>query len=1142
MSFAKSAAKAVLPIEAQKAISRRLRARRRTPKAREAAWTIADRPDWLLPAAASARPQDRDAADRQEGAGGIALWFDVASAAHPALDDPALVRPLRLHARDDARVASDFAAAHPDVVLEVVVEHARAAAEAGARWAILVDLDDPLVQLFARACQEVGLTRIHLPPRRLSLSGPWDDEGAAGAHGRPSPHAVRAARFSDHALVWLRSHRDGFRAAGLPEAALHPIAPPDLPAPTAVRAIGGPARILVRLERPTLWLGNGAKAHLRALVDAVAGIALATGVEVDLVLPASLRRGLRLTDYERLRAEPAVRMMRPPHPADDGAHRLDGVDLLVTDASGLAARAARRGIPSVDAAAGLAHHLAEGSPAAFARDVGHVAMAGLDGGRGGPALEIPTGGGTLIAALDRIGADPARRADVQTGLFAGRTWAHAKIVSTLDDERLRGTHRFVPALLGVRALTRVDRATPAAEMADADVFLAWGLRDTAEKRHLRRACAAMRARPLLLEDGFVRSVGIGLQGSPTCSVVMDDRTLFYDATRPSRLETMLQGDAAFDADALARAERAMALIVRTKVSKYNFAPDVTAPRPAPPRKTVLVVDQRAGDVSIEMGLASQASFDAMMDAALSVSDDHDVVVKTHPDATIGGRESAIGAARLRAAAKRPHVRIVTDSTNPYSLIDVADKVFVVTSGMGFEALMAGREVWCFGMPFYAGWGLTRDRVVLPRRSRRRTLPEVFHAFYIALSRYVDPTTGEACELEDLVHAMVATRPWSLDAAAGPASDDAPRRAAAPAPVPAPAPPLPTGAPPARALRDFDVLLAVGFSRRKQGFYRRIFPDHDLRFLPFLADIRQVMAALEPSPRLAILQWGLAPVPGLARAAHRRGVPVVQVEDGFLRHVESGALRQAVGDGWIPPYSVCLDRRGLYYDARNPSDLEALLATHDFAADPDLMARAARGRAAIVRHGLSKYNFATPPRPEPFGPKAAPRVLVIGQVEDDASIHFGAPGATNNDLVRLARRENPDAQVIYKVHPDVMAGLRPALSDPAEVAGICDLHAAPLAARDAFDGVDRVYVTTSLMGFEALMRDVAVTVAGRPFYAGWGLTDDRAPIPRRDRRLTIDQLFAAAYLLYSSYVDPRDGSPLSLERVIERIRAERDAAP
>ena len=55
-----------------------------------------------------------------------------------------------------------------------------------------------------------------------------------------------------------------------------------------------------------------------------------------------------------------------------------------------------------------------------------------------------------------------------------------------------------------------------------------------------------------------------------------------------------------------------------------------------------------------------------------------------------------------------------------------------------------------------------------------------------------------------------------------------------------------------------------------------------------------------------------------------------------------------------------------------------------------------------------------------------RILVPGQVEDDASIRLGTRDiCTNLALLRSTREQNPDAIVIYKPHPDVEAGCGPA---------------------------------------------------------------------------------------------------------------------
>jgi capsular polysaccharide export protein len=73
-------------------------------------------------------------------------------------------------------------------------------------------------------------------------------------------------------------------------------------------------------------------------------------------------------------------------------------------------------------------------------------------------------------------------------------------------------------------------------------------------------------------------------------------------------------------------------------------------------------------------------------------------------------------------------------------------VYVGTSQAGLEALIQGIPVTCFGLPFYAGWGLTDDRLAIPRRQARPTLEQLVAAAYIRYCRYVDPLTDQRCDV------------------------------------------------------------------------------------------------------------------------------------------------------------------------------------------------------------------------------------------------------------------------------------------------------------------------------------------------------------------------------------------------------------
>lgn len=313
------------------------------------------------------------------------------------------------------------------------------------------------------------------------------------------------------------------------------------------------------------------------------------------------------------------------------------------------------------------------------------------------------------------------------------------------------------------------------------------------------------------------------------------------------------------------------------------------------------------------------------------------------------------------------------------------------------------------------------------------------------------------------------------------------------------------------------VFACGFSWRKRPLVRRFIGDVKVRF------IRQ---GKEAEPGSTLLLWGSMPAP----ADLASDVRIVRLEDGFLRSVGLGA-------DLIQPVSWVIDRRGVYYDATRPSDLESLLQTAEFS--PELLERAGRLHKSIVENGLTKYNVG---HGSWRRPEAGQRVILVpGQVETDASIRFGAPGiGTNGDLLQAVREAGPDAYVVYKPHPDVVAGLRAEGRGEAGARRWCDEVVTDVPMSELLSAVDEVHVLTSLAGFEALLRGRKVTCYGQPFYAGWGLTKDMVPpVSRRTRRLSLSMLVAGALILYPTYASRTTGRVITPEEAVGELVAWRE---
>lgn len=307
------------------------------------------------------------------------------------------------------------------------------------------------------------------------------------------------------------------------------------------------------------------------------------------------------------------------------------------------------------------------------------------------------------------------------------------------------------------------------------------------------------------------------------------------------------------------------------------------------------------------------------------------------------------------------------------------------------------------------------------------------------------------------------------------------------------------------------LCIYAFPRWKWPVVRQCFAGHTLRFTP----------AGAPVPlQGGLVLWGRAPVPTGVPA----GTVVLRMEDGFLRSVGLGAEL-------VRPMSWVVDTRGMYYDATQASDLEVILSTTDFSAT--LLARAQALRERIVKAGLTKYNLGAQPWSRPAHARRV--ILVPGQVESDASIAFGAMDVRHNmALLRAVRQANPDAHVLYKSHPDVVARLRILGQDEGQAQRWCDEVVAGIGMEALLQAVDEVHVLTSLAGFEALLRGKAVTCYGQPFYAGWGLTRDMAPHPRRTRMLQLDELVAGALLLYPLYLSRAQRRLVTPEQALDEL--------
>ncbi|AIJ47449.1 hypothetical protein O987_16675 [Comamonas testosteroni TK102] len=333
----------------------------------------------------------------------------------------------------------------------------------------------------------------------------------------------------------------------------------------------------------------------------------------------------------------------------------------------------------------------------------------------------------------------------------------------------------------------------------------------------------------------------------------------------------------------------------------------------------------------------------------------------------------------------------------------------------------------------------------------------------------------------------------------------------------------------------EVIAFVGFNDWKWGFVSKYFEGSKAIFFKRKASSYEIYQSIQnfPVPVKKIVVWGYNDPRFFSFFIKKMKLNVLRMEDGFLRSFDLGASHAT-------PYSLIVDGVGLYFDPRSESEIERLLNSYEFTKKNIDDSRECLKLLHDLK--LSKYNSQGIIQRDEVDYKFSRRVAVIGQVDGDQSIRLGNINRWSiEQLIKLAKFENPDAEIIYRPHPDVYNGFQKSILKKRRVAKYCTIVSPTSNQIEFLNSVDHVYTITSLSGLEALLLGKKVTVVGQPFYAGWGLTDDRVEVPRRNRSLKLEELFYAIYLKYPRYLANINEAKEGFIATCYKIAAERECA-
>jgi len=253
-----------------------------------------------------------------------------------------------------------------------------------------------------------------------------------------------------------------------------------------------------------------------------------------------------------------------------------------------------------------------------------------------------------------------------------------------------------------------------------------------------------------LEDGFIRSVGLGADLTRPVSWVIDRQGIYFDATQPSDLETLLL-TTAFPDELCQRAARLRENLVAAGLTKYNVGAGGWQ-RPDNQRRVILVPGQVESDASLAFGAPGIKTNMGLLQAVRAAHLGAYLIYKPHPDVLAGLRAKG----QAEDLARNWCDEQITDAAMG-ELLPQVDEVHTMTSLTGFEALLRGKKVTCYGQPFYSGWGLTADVMPLERRIRRLTLDELVAGSLLLYPCYISRTSGRLITAEQALDELLAWR-------------------------------------------------------------------------------------------------------------------------------------------------------------------------------------------------------------------------------------------------------------------------------------------------------------------------------------------------------------------------------------------------
>ncbi|MBL4800158.1 MAG: hypothetical protein JKY50_22410 [Oleispira sp.] len=244
-----------------------------------------------------------------------------------------------------------------------------------------------------------------------------------------------------------------------------------------------------------------------------------------------------------------------------------------------------------------------------------------------------------------------------------------------------------------------------------------------------------------VEDGFIRGSGLGIAKTNPMSLVFDSQAMHFDHKKTSALDDLLNTHEINSQDMKNVAK--FRQVFEAGVTKYiraDSGSNLSDELNLYGENVIVILGQVEDDLSIQYGANRFYSGNDLVKIAALENPGSRILYRPHPESI---------------QRRKKHYSNPKDVSNLCDIIgrrwslketlEVADRVYTVTSFAGFEAALMGKIVELFGLPFYGGWGFTNDRHDIDttiKRTRKLTTDVVLAITLGRYATYFHPVTME----------------------------------------------------------------------------------------------------------------------------------------------------------------------------------------------------------------------------------------------------------------------------------------------------------------------------------------------------------------------------------------------------------------